>query len=737
MSEHHIDILRMTHLRGPSIWTYRPVIEALVDIGELEDRPSNTLPGFNERLTAWLPGLVEHRCSVGQRGGFLLRLRDGTWPAHIMEHVALELQTRAGMQTGFGKAREAGPRGIYKVAIRTRHEAVGKAALTAARDLIEAAIDDRPYDVAATIERLKDMVDRLCLGPSTACIVDAASERGIPSVRLNDGNLVQLGHGANQRRIWTAETDRTSAIAEGISRDKDLTKELLAQCGVPVPSGQTVDSAAAAWEAAQDFDGPVVVKPTDGNHGRAVTLNLTERADIEAAYAAAEAEGSGVMVERFIPGSEHRLLVVGGRVVAATRGEITQVRGDGQSSVMQLIDAQLNTDPRRGPEESFPLDTIRLPENINVMMELTRQGLTPESVPALGQSVVVERTGNLTHDVTDEVHPDVAADAALAARIVGLDIAGVDLVTTDIGRPLHETGGAIVEVNAGPGLLMHLKPGEGQPRPVGQAIAQHLLPAPNNGRIPLIGVLGGASTTAVAHLISALLRMEGRIVGLACADGLYLGERRLEHTDARDYEHGERVLMNQSVRAAVIETSARHILDEGLPYDRCLIGVVTGMPHADGLADHYIERAEQMPYIARTQIDVVLPNGCAVLNADDAACAALAPHCDGAVLMYSRGAFAPALHTNRAAGGRVVFARAGSIWLAHGENEAPLIDLDALNLPKLAEAAGTAPDPADRADALGAVLAAVGAVWSLGMAPDMIRAGLYYLSDAATPALAA
>ena len=343
-----IVIRRMSHLQGPNVWTYRAVIEAVVDIGELEDFPSNTLPGFYQRLTGWLPGLIEHRCSVGRRGGFLMRLRDGTWPGHILEHVALELQTQAGMKTGFGKARMTHERGVYKVVIRTRNEAIGKLALTSARDLVMAAINDKPYDVAATIARLTDMVDRQCLGPSTACIVDAANERDIPAIRLNDGNLVQLGHGAAQRRIWTAETDRTSAIAEGISRDKDLTKQLLAAAGVPVPEGRTVESAEAAWDAAEDIGLPVVVKPSDGNHARGVSLNLKTRDEVIHAFGAAEQEGSEVIVERFIPGQEHRLLVVGGKVVAATRGEIIRVGGDGKSTIAQLIDTQVNTDPRRG-----------------------------------------------------------------------------------------------------------------------------------------------------------------------------------------------------------------------------------------------------------------------------------------------------------------------------------------------------------------------------------------------------
>ena len=317
-----IDILRVTYLRGPNIWTYRPVIEAWLDIGDLENHPSNTLPGFYERLTGWLPGLIEHKCSPGVRGGFLQRLQEGTWAAHIVEHVTLEIQNLAGMQTSFGKARQTSTPGVYKVAFRTRQEQVGRKALVVARDLVLAAINDTPYDLAGEITGLRDMVDSLCLGPSTSNIVDAATERSIPHIRLTEGNLVQLGYGMAQRRIWTAETDQTSAIAEEIASDKDLTKSLLKACGVPVPEGTLVNSPEAAWEAAQDIGMPVAIKPYDGNHGRGVSLELMDQASVEAAFRVAkEQSGGSVIVEKFIPGNEHRLLVVGKRVVAAARGE--------------------------------------------------------------------------------------------------------------------------------------------------------------------------------------------------------------------------------------------------------------------------------------------------------------------------------------------------------------------------------------------------------------------------------
>ena len=710
-----IVIRRMAHLRGPNVWTYRPVIEAVVDIGELEDFPSNTLPGFYQRLTGWLPGLIEHRCSVGRRGGFLMRLRDGTWPGHILEHVALELQTQAGMKTGFGKARMTHERGVYKVVIRTRDEAVGRAALESARDLVMAAINDTPYDIGATIAKLTDMVDRRCLGPSTACIVDAATERGIPHLRLNDGNLVQLGQGAAQRRIWTAETDRTSAIAEGISRDKDLTKQLLAAAGVPVPEGRTVESAEAAWDAAEDIGLPVVVKPSDGNHARGVSLNLKTREEVMQAFVAAEAEGSEVIVESFIPGQEHRLLVVGGKVAAATRGEIIRVGGDGKSTIAQLIETQVNTDPRRGEEETLPLETLRVDDPVLLLL-LQRQSLTPQSVLPRGQSAVVQRTGNMAIDVTGQVHPDIAEQMALAARVVGLDIAGIDLVVEDIAKPLAPQGGAIVEVNAGPGLLMHLKPAVGRAQPVGEAIVEHLFPGHESGRVPIVGLIGDGQSALAPRLIAALLQLNGQQTALACRDGLFLGARQLQKTDARGMDAGERMLINRTVEAAVLETSARHILTEGLPYDRCQVGVVMAMPGASGLDDLYITDDDQLPNIVRTQVDVVLPQGAAVLNADDAEVLELANYSDGQVILYSLDADSPSVAAHRSRKGRAVLARGNDIVLATGGDETVLLSLCA---PDFSSLASDLP-----ADVRPHVLAAVAAAWALGVPTSLIRGGL-------------
>ncbi|ABF07590.1 cyanophycin synthetase [Cupriavidus metallidurans] len=720
MKKKDIEIFDVMSLRGPNMWTYRPVLEAWVDIGELEDFPSNTIPGFYERLSAWLPTLIEHRCSPGVRGGFLMRLKEGTWPGHILEHVTLELQNLAGMPGGFGKARETPIRGVYKVIVRAWHEEVTRAALFTARDLVMAAIEDRPFDVPAAVDNLRRLVDEHCLGPSTACIVDAADDRDIPSIRLSDGNLVQLGYGARQRRIWTAETDRTSAIGESISRDKDLTKSLLESCGVPVPEGRMVESAEDAWDAAEDIGVPVVVKPYDGNHGRGVFTNLMTREEVETAYAVAIEEGSGVIVERFVPGNEHRLLVVGGRVVAVAMGETASVVGDGKSTIDELIESQINSDPRRGSTEDHPLNRVRL--DSAARLELKRQGYADGSaVPPEGRTVLIQRNGNVAFDVTDRVHPSVAAHASLAARVVGLDIAGVDLVAQDISRPLAEQRGAIVEVNAGPGLLMHIKPAEGEPRPVGRAIVDHLFPSRNDveddGRIPVVGITGTNGKTVVAKLVARLLQLSGKHTGLACSDGLFLDRRQVEkggRGDRASWDAGHRILMNRAVEAAVFENDSGMILSQGLPYDRCQVGVVTNFGKPDHIGDFYVEDEDRMYNVLRTQVDVVLKTGVAVINAADARLVEMAELCDGDVIFFGLSADLPAIATHRAAGKRAVFVRDGKVVLATGNSETALTDVSAIPLTYAGRVAFQIEN----------VLAAVATGWALGISNDLIRAGI-------------
>lgn len=734
-----IKFLEIKHLNGPNLWTYYPALEATVDIGELEDFPSDKIPGFYERLSEWLPSLIEHRCSYEERGGFLRRVKDGTWPCHILEHVTLELQNLAGMRGGFGRARETSVRGVYKVALSAWQAEITTAALHSARELVLAAMNfqqsDNPfYDVEGAIQHLRDLVDSLWLGPSTACIVDAAMARNIPATRLiAKGNLVQLGHGARCRHIWTAETDRTPAIAEGISRDKDLTKSLLQSCGVPVPEGRIVESAEAAWEAANDIGMPVVIKPCDGNHGRGVFIELSQREEIESAYRMALREGTEVLVERYIAGTEHRLLIVGGRLIAATRGDSVSVMGDGVSTIAELIESQINSDPRRGSTENHPLNLIRL--DSAAQMEIAHQGYQRDSIAPAGIKVLIQRNGNHAFDVTDQVHPATASIASLAARVIGLDIAGIDLVTSDISRPLNEQGGAIVEVNAGPSLLMHIKPAVGKPRPVGKAIVDHLFPDQENGRIPIVGISGSYGKTSVAYLVARLLVLSGKQTGLACSDGLYLDYRQIDKSNSANWAAANRTLLNPTVEAAVFENGFDVLLNEGLAYDSCQVGVITNIDPAHHFGRHGIETHKQVYTVLRSQVDMVtptaaaiddvekdikLPVGAAVLNANDEMLIEMSELCHGEVIYFSIEPELPVIKQHCASGTgptqgkRAVVVRNGRVVLVSGSNELVLI-----NLREIVSENGT-----KSTQAIENILAAVGAAWALGIEPNLIRVGI-------------
>ncbi len=705
-------ILRVNFLRGPNMWTYRSVLEVWLDLGELEQFPTNTLPGFTDRLLAILPGVADPHCGVGEKGGFLQRLQGGTWMGHVLEHVVIEVLDQAGMPTAFGQTRETSTSGVYRMVFRARDEQVARQALSVGHDIVRAALQGRPFELKPALDALREKIDQVYLGPSTAHIVACATDREIPHIRLNQGNLVQLGYGARQKRIWTAETDRTSAIAEGIASDKDMTKELLAGCGVPVPEGRLVDDPEDAWSVAQRMGCAVVVKPTDANHGRGVTLDLSGEAEVKAAFAVADAEGSGVMVERYIPGEEHRVLIVAGQVAAAARGETAWITGDGVHTVEALIDLQINSDPRRGDTEDHPLNPILVRQEGEVQITIQKQGLEITSVPEAGRRVLVSRKGNMANDCTDQVHPEVAHACALAARIVGLDIAGIDLVCEDISRPLQEQGGAIVEVNAGPGLLMHLKPASGQPREVGRAIVEHLFPDGRSGRIPVVGVTGTQDTSVIARLVAWMLQISGPVVGLACRDGLFVGNRRVERGDALGWQVSQRLLVNRNVEAAVFESSPVTILEEGLVYDRCNVGIVTDCEPFTGAVRHDIATPQQRFKVSRTQVDVVRADGAAVLHAVHEQVLAMADLCDGEVILYAEDGTLPALRHHADAGGRVVYLDGRTVTLSRGDQAIPVlnIDRDLRVTPREVPPAAT--------------LAAVAAAWALDLSPELIVAGL-------------
>jgi cyanophycin synthetase len=708
-----MELRKVLALRGPNIWANYPVLEAWVDLGHFEYRPSNSIEGFNDRLMAWLPTMIEHRCTLGVRGGFFERLRRGTWLGHVLEHVTLELQSLAGTVVGFGRARETAEVGVYRVVVEYLEEDLGRECLTTAHRLLMAAVHNQPFDVDAEIRRLRAFKQQICLGPSTGGIVDSAKARGIPVRRLTSGSLVQLGYGSKQRRICAAETDRTSAIAQEIAQDKELTRKLLRAAGVNVPDGRPVTSAEDAWEAASDIGLPVVVKPQDGNQGRGVATNLSTREQVIGAYEAASRESKNILVEQYIPGNDYRLLVVNGRVVAAARREPAQVVGDGQHTVAELV-AQVNADPRRGEDHSTALSKI--PLDAVSLGVLADQGFTTDSVPPAGKTVLIRRNANLSTggravDVTDRVHPEVAARAIDAARMVGLDIAGVDVVAQDISTTLEEQHGAIVEVNAAPGLRMHLEPSFGVARPVTEAIVEMLFPNGDNGRIPLAAVTGVNGKTTTVRLIAHMLRAVHQHVGMTCTDGIYFNDRRIDREDCSGPQSAQNVLMNPLVDAAVLETARGGILRAGLGFDLCDVAVVTNIGEGDHLGLSDVGDLEALAKVKRCIVEVLQPNGTAVLNAADPLVAGMAARSTGKVTFFAYSGDEPVIQKHRAEGGRAVFVRDNHVVLAEGPREETLISLESVPLTRGGKIRFQVEN----------VLAAVAAGLGLGIAKDTIR----------------
>jgi cyanophycin synthetase len=712
-----LDIREIHFLRGPNIWANVPVLEAWVDLGSLKDTSSDIVPGFADQLKAWFPGMIEHRCSIGERGGFFQRLDKGTWPGHILEHVTLELQTLAGHTVGFGKARETCVEGLYKVVIEYMDEIVAEACMREAREILLAGYAGKEYDIADAVARMKRVVDRNALGPSTSAIIEAADARGIPWRRLREGrSLIQFGQGVNQRRIWTAETDRTGAIAEHIVQDKDLTRTLLRKAGVPVPEGRVVANPQDAWEAAEDIGTPVVVKPQDANHGRGVFINLTTREQVESAFQTASTEGDGVMVERFIPGNDHRLLVVGGELIAASRGDHAVITGNGTDTIAALVDAQLNTNPLRGVSDFCPWSKIDTEEwDPAILSELDKQDYQPDSIPNDGERVLISRFANWSTEVTGLVHPRNREHVTIAAQVAGLDICGIDVVCSDISQPLEDQGGAVVELNASPGLIMHLRPAVGEVRPVGEAIINMLFPAGKNGRIPVIGITGTQGKTTTTKLLAHLMKSTGKQLGVCHSNGLQFGERHACSKTGDRTTGTWGVLLHPWTEVAICETSAESIILEGLGYDRCQIGVVLNVG-TEHLGLGYIDTLEQMTKVKRCVVDVVLRDGTAVLNADDVLVAEMAESefCRCSVMFFSHVADNPVVTAHREKGGRAVFVQDDAICLAENGQQRRLCALSEVSLPLTGHSAFNVHN----------ALAAVGAAWTYGLSDAALVEGL-------------
>jgi len=705
-----MDVSRIRALRGPNLWSRHTAIEAIVSCTP-EECQLSPLHVVEQRLRQIFPGV-----------GPIEPLRPGqpATMAHALEKVTLALQTQAGCPVTFSRTTATQEAGIYQVVVQYTEESVGRLAFELAQQLCKAALQGQAFDLEGAIAQLHELDEDIRLGPSTGSIVDAAVARGIPYRRLTDGSLVQFGWGSKQRRIQAAETDTTSAIAESIAQDKDLTKKLLHAAGVPVPMGEPVDSLEHAWSVAQRIGLPVVVKPQDGNQGKGVTVNITDREAFDAAYATAERYGH-VMVEKYLPGHDYRLLVVGDQLVAAARREPPLVVGDGVHTVRQLVD-QVNADPRRGTGHATSLTRIRFDDI--AIGRLHAQGLEPDSIPEKGRRVVLRNNANLSTggtatDVTDEVHPEVAARVVAAARMVGVDICGVDVVCESVQRPLEEQNGGIVELNAAPGLRMHISPSYGKGRDVGQAVIDFMFPDDENGRIPVIAVTGTNGKTTTVRLTAHLLRTQGLRVGMTNTDGVYVNGRQTDSGDCSGPRSARNVLMHPEVDAAVFETARGGLLREGLAFDRCQVAVVTNLGGGDHLGLNYITTLEDLSVLKRVIVLNVAVDGMAVLNAADPAVAAMAPHCPGEVTFFALDANEPVLAAHRAQGKRVVFVEDGAIVAQQGRMQVR-IPLSQVPLTREGQIGFQTEN----------VMAAIGAAWAVDIDWDDISRGLSsFISD--------
>ena len=643
--------------------------------------------------------------------------------AHALEYATLGLQAQAGCPVTFSRTTQTLETGVYQVVVEYSEEAVGRLAFKLAHDLCLAALTDQPFDPADALHRLRELDETVRLGPSTGSIVYAAVARNIPYRRLTEGSMVQFGWGSKQRRIQAAETDRTSAVAESIAQDKELTKSLLHAAGVPVPIGRPAISAEDAWAAACEIGGAVVVKPQDGNQGKGVTVNLSTREQVITAYAEALKISDDVLVERYLTGQDHRMLVVGNKLIAAARREPPLVIGDGVRSVRQLVE-QVNSDPRRGEGHATSLTRIRFDDI--ALARLAEDGLTADSIPAKGARVILRNNANLSTggtatDVTDDVHPDFAARAIAAAQMVGLDIAGVDIVCNNVLRPLEEQGGGVVELNAAPGLRMHLQPSFGKGRAVGEAIVAHMFADGDDARIPLVAVAGTNGKTTTVRLIESILSSHGLRVGMTSTDGVYIQGKRIDTGDCSGPKSARNVLFHPDVDAAVLETARGGVLREGLGFDRCDVAVVTNIGSGDHLGLSYISSVEDLSVVKRVIVHNVKPDvGVAVLNAVDPMVARMADSCPGKVIFFACDRNHPVMAMHRALGKRIIYLEGDSIVASEGgfEHRIPLNEI-----------------PVTANGAIGFqvenAMAATGAGWALELDWSVIHNGLArFVNDA-------
>ena len=672
-------------MRGPNYWSVRrhKLIVMVLDLEEMEELPSNKVKGFRERLEKMFPSMIEHRCSVGTRGGFFERVDEGTWMGHIIEHIALETQTLAGMDTGFGRTRGYGEEGVYNVVFSYIEENVGRFAAESAVRICEALISGEEYNLAEDIQEMRVLREDSRLGPSTGSIVEEAASRGIPWIRLNKYSLCQLGYGANQKRIQATVTSETSSIGVELACDKEDTKYLLEQAEVEVPRGDIIRRERSLEDACDYVGFPLVIKPIDGNHGRGITVDINNLDDALVAFRhAKESSKSGaIIVEKFITGDDYRLLVINHQLVAAAVRTPAHVVGDGKSTVQELID-EVNSDTRRGYGHENVLTQITINDLTKKLIK--DAGFTLDSVLKKEEQLILKDTANLStggtaEDVTDIVHPANVSMAERISKIIDLDICGIDIMTTDITKPLSETGGAVLEVNAGPGFRMHLAPTTGLPRNVAAPVIDKLFPIKGEtGRIPIIAISGTNGKTTTTRLLSHIAKMNGYRVGYTTSDGVYIQNRLLMTGDCTGPASAEFVLKDPTVNFAVLECARGGLLRAGLGFKKCDIGIVTNVA-ADHLGLKGINTIEQLAKVKGVIPETVLPEGYAVLNADDELVYAMRRNIECNLALFSMDENNPHIKALQRRGGITAVYENGFVTICRGEWKMRL--MEAKNIP--------------------------------------------------------
>lgn len=665
--------------QGKNIYSYKPVVKLVVDLEEYADIPTNDAEGFNDKIQELLPGLKKHCCSLGHEGGFIERLREGTYFAHVIEHIAIELQAELGYEIKFGRTRETEKKGIYNIIYGYENELAGLEAGRLAFEITEGILAGELPDISSRLKKIKKICIATDFGASTAAIVKEARKKNIPIIRLGKGSILQLGYGKHQKRIEATLTENSSCVSVDIACNKELTKSILYEHGIPVPEGKVFACEQEALEYCEKIGYPVVVKPNFGSHGKGVSTNLKNPQEVLEAYSIAREYEDTVLVEKYIKGSFYRVLVVGDKVVAASHRISAHIKGDGESTIKELINKE-NSNPMRGEGHEKPLTKI----SIDKVAEqyLWKKGMTQDYIPRDGETVYLREndnlsTGGVAIDVTDEIHEQNEKVITQAVRIIGLDVAGVDISTSDISKPLAETEGAIIEINAAPGIRMHHYPYQGTPRNAAKAIVEMLFPEGNTGRVPIVSVTGTNGKTTTSRMLSHIICSTGCIVGMADTSGIYINGELIKHGDNTGPIAARTVLTDKRVEYAVLETARGGIVNKGLGYDMADVGIVTNITE-DHLGIDGINTLEDLAHVKSLVAEAVKENGYVVLNADDQYCLSMIERIKSNIVLFSLSTENEAVRRHIQNGGIAVYSDGETIFTNKGGIELPFIGVKAI-----------------------------------------------------------